>query len=557
MNYFIKVLIFVHCNLIFVSTDQCIDMYQLKCNNFKSEYCHCRILPDIGKSYCEALLNCLSFNKETFPVTFYSFHLSNEQSSKKLLFVNITVTYGNIETLTKDYTSRFDSAKYLNFSYNNINRISNDSFLNLRELENLDLSHNNISELPQFKNLINLKVLNLSHNIIYTVKSSTFTNLKNLSILDLSENNLMEIPEDLFYNNHRLNSLSLSRNNIFNLPDDIFHNLSYLENLDLSHNNLKILPQWIQPLRNLRSLSVAHNKLTTIKNTFDCNSLVSLNLTGNPWICDENIYWLYLCLEKNKDKFSTLSSGICEKPKYAKNKPLTDGLEIVHLNKKINESEICNFCNCTVLIIKKFISVTCINMNLTALPNSFPNKTRQIDLSNNQITSLILKEEYISQWAGVRYLRLSNNSISSLHTLEGSIFLKSLIELNISNNKLKDIPIHLLDQLTRFEIYLGGNPWKCDCNTVRFQTWLLDHYQNVIDIENVRCAVGDNFHSNSVIHRMQKSDLCPQVHVIDYLDILNVVIGILIIIIISKVTYDYWRQKQTGKLPRFFSLNLQ
>ena len=51
--------------------------------------------------------------------------------------------------------------------------------------------------------------------------------------------------------------------------------------------------------------------------------------------------------------------------------------------------------------------------------------------------------------------------------------------------------------------------------------------------------------------------LCPIADtVIDALDLINIILAISILLLIIKVTYDYLWQKRTGKLPRFFKLNI-
>ncbi|XP_067123973.1 platelet glycoprotein V-like [Centruroides vittatus] len=556
MKYLIKVIIFIH-SWILVFTSQCLNMYRSDCENFRLEACPCTISTDINEHNCIALLNCVHSNRETFQAVLNSFTLKNKQNINKLLLINATVSFSNFSELTRSDTDHLSNAKHLKFSHDGIERISADTFLMLKELVSLDLSNNKISDLPEnvFSSLIYLRLLNLSHNVIHTLRSNIFKNLTSLISLDLSENNLTEIPEDLF-SWMPLVSLSLSKNKITSFPKKIFVNLKHLHELDLSYNNLmELSPQWLRPLTNLQAISIAYNKLTTIrKEVFENDKLNKINLIGNLWNCNENMYWLYLFIEENKGKFEDLSSVLCQESKYGLNETIMNILEIVHLEKQINNTELCNFCNCSLNQDRRFVAVDCSNRNLTALPELLPIKTRQVALNNNQITSLTIKDS-ASHWEYVRFLYLSNNHISSLLSLQDFKFHKNLIELNLSNNKLKEVPIYLLDKLTKLEISLGGNPWKCDCNTVRFKTWLQDNYQMVVDIGDIRCAPGDLSHSNSVIYYLQKSDLCPQERFIDYLDILNVVMGILIVVIISKVTYDYWRQKRTGKLPRFFSLN--
>jgi len=175
----------------------------------------------------------------------------------------------------------------------------------------------------------------------------------------------------------------------------------------------------------------------------------------------------------------------------------------------------------------------------------------------------------------VTYLHLNNNTIDSLSGLAGTKILKNLVALNIAYNRLREIPHYILDQLSHLdELYLSENPWNCECKTVVFQKWLQQHFKTVKDVYNIRCAAsGHNNHmkpknglysgleshkfSNKILLRIPKSELCSQPsEPIEVFDIINWLLASLILIIVVKLIYDYFWQKRTGKLPRFFKLNL-
>ena len=66
-----------------------------------------------------------------------------------------------------------------------------------------------------------------------------------------------------------------------------------------------------------------------------------------------------------------------------------------------------------------------------------------------------------------------NLDSNSLESLESTQFPPSLIQLYLSNNKLRKLPESIFEgQQNLKEATLSGNPWKCDCNTVKFMKWL-------------------------------------------------------------------------------------
>lgn len=67
-------------------------------------------------------------------------------------------------------------------------------------------------------------------------------------------------------------------------------------------------------------------------------------------------------------------------------------------------------------------------------------------------------------------ISLENNSLDGLHAAQ---LPPNLVQLYLSDNKLRRFPAHLMDyQLNLKKVTLSGNPWKCDCEALKFKKWL-------------------------------------------------------------------------------------
>lgn len=91
-------------------------------------------------------------------------------------------------------------------------------------------------------------------------------------------------------------------------------------------------------------------------------------------------------------------------------------------------------------------------------------------MSQNLYPSLHIEDRVLG-------VNLENNNLESL---EEAQFPRNLIQLYLANNKLRWLPDAILDNLTRIKsISLSGNPWNCDCNTLRFKKWLTSNHNIV------------------------------------------------------------------------------
>lgn len=231
----------------------------------------------------------------------------------------------------------------------------------------------------------------------------------------------------------------------------------------------------------------------------------------------------------------------------------------------------CVTCECS---FKPSLQVNCSHRGLTAFPKSLPSQTKLVNLEHNHIKEISLTPD----WTSVIYLHLKGNRIESLNGLEGNAFARNIKSLNLESNRLSEVQARVLKQLNVDRISLKDNPWQCDCNTIAFQLWIQDHSTHIKDMDQIRCATAASFgkvnginadiHTSKTpdpvlagrqIYKILRSELCPQPiesKAYQIYVVLSGMMAFLTIFIICKLVYDWWWQRRTGKLPRFFKLNV-
>ena len=175
-------------------------------------------------------------------VTFSDFEkISLEPDTFSLL--STTLTYLEISKLSKP------SSYFLNI----LSNLLKDS--NLQNIESLDLQHNNFSGISLSKHFFepskdSIKIINFADSKVYNLTSDTFAGCKQLKELHLENNLIRELPAGIFDDLENLESLFLQNNQLSTIPEKLFDTQLSTENL-----------------------------------TF-------VDLSGNPWFCDSQIFYL-------------------------------------------------------------------------------------------------------------------------------------------------------------------------------------------------------------------------------------------------------------------------
>ncbi|KAL3271720.1 hypothetical protein HHI36_022191 [Cryptolaemus montrouzieri] len=163
-----------------------------------------------------------------------------------------------------------------------------------REMEDIDLSGNPLRRLGVLSFLVNglikLEVLRCQNCSLISIHEIALDGLVLLKKLDLSKNRIVRVYRDSFRHTRRLESLNLSFNRIHSLESSTFSGLYYLQEILLNDNQISFLKAiTFEKLPSLQHINLANNEFEEIftdytENLPEFNS--TLDLQGNPWICD-------------------------------------------------------------------------------------------------------------------------------------------------------------------------------------------------------------------------------------------------------------------------------
>lgn len=336
--------------------------------------------------------------------------------SKNLKILNLSCNF--FLTKLSESIRKLTNLRKLDLSLNDIKEID-DSILYLSNLEELNFYSNDISEIPAelLEKLKNLKILNLSHNKFSRFIEDVKTTAK-LEKLYVANNELTAVPENIKFLNN-LKELDLSHGKIQEISTFI-GDLNYLEKLRLEHNDLSGLPSSIKKLTSLQELHLYSNQIKDLpEDVFDdLKNLTILDLSSNK-------------LEELPENIGNLTTL---KKLYLNNNRL----------KRIPDS------------IEKLTNIDEMTFNKNELmehPDISSQSVEILNFSNNKITEI---RNSVGKLTNLRILNFEDNQLEGVQ--EG-VFenLKSLRELNLSRNRLKNIPITVEKLSSLKRLYLPEN----------------------------------------------------------------------------------------------------
>ncbi|KAI9525809.1 SLIT and NTRK-like protein 1 [Dissostichus eleginoides] len=158
--------------------------------------------------------------------------------------------------------------------------------------------------------------LNMRNNNIHAVKKNHLLGYTSLNLLDLGGNNIKVIDNSTFINQSELRWLYMDKNYLDTLIAEMFVGLGNLEYLSLEYNDIQLIVAGaFSPMPNLRVLFLNNNLLKSLPNDAflgislskislhnnyfpylpvpgvldQLNSIIQIDLHGNPWDCSCNI----------------------------------------------------------------------------------------------------------------------------------------------------------------------------------------------------------------------------------------------------------------------------
>ncbi|CAL8315331.1 unnamed protein product [Boreogadus saida] len=199
---------------------------------------------------------------------------------------NVILKNNRIHAAHPDWFPPNSSVTFLDLSGNRLTEVNSSLFRNLPALRNLDLSDNNLRGLgaDALRPLRRLLSLNLVGNKISRLTAATFASTPQLTRLYLQKNLLQELDPDLFQSLRRLELLLLDQNRLRSLPFGLLGNVSSPEE------------KW--------------------------GRLVKVFLTGNPWVCDEGLEYLWRWVTTFPQKVGFASDMQCAFPKALENRTI-------------------------------------------------------------------------------------------------------------------------------------------------------------------------------------------------------------------------------------------
>ena len=257
--------------------------------------------------------------------------------------------------------------------------------------------------------------------------------------LHLDHNSISEIPREAF-TGRPIKTLSLHNNSIRYLDEGVLNTLPRLTGLDVSKNSLEVIPGNLPST--LSKLNLQDNKISSL----------DFNLFKNLSDCEE------LYLDGNR-----IQSVIYQKQGDQNTANATKPTSLLPKLKKLGLSgnSISDLKAHTFQSLKKLTHLSLGENRLARVSeDTFDGlvNIQYLDLQKNHISSIA--KGTFKKLKKLRHLFLNDN-----HLTEPPVGLPMLEFLDVSFNRIQKLPSIYQDEFYPIDVlYLGGNPYHCDCD---------------------------------------------------------------------------------------------
>uniref|UniRef100_A0A1S4GP63 SRCR domain-containing protein n=2 Tax=Anopheles gambiae TaxID=7165 RepID=A0A1S4GP63_ANOGA len=317
-------------------------------------------------------------------------------------------------------------------------------------------------------------------------------------------------------------------------------------------------------LERLQVLNLRGNELEQIQPYRFRSGHVEVYLQGNLWNCTNDMIWL---LKEQSRQYVDKPTLVCKDWKYT-GRPVLTAMEYKRVvRESCLHEEIWN-CSCHVSYLRlsdnglsfhPMIMVNCSDRGFYQLPQYLPGNTTVLHMARNKlqsVDSLTTNEHYQS----VQDIYLDENRITSIDILEDTIWLDNFRILSLRGNRMNRIRVYSVEHAIERnpgvgKVYLSNNPWRCGCRfAIRFQRFLRKHESLVADSRNITCYFindDDGRKQYLPVLTVTPNDICrPSEHnTAAFYNTLSIIFATLIILIFTKLAYDYYHYRKYGKLP--------
>ncbi|XP_029281701.1 platelet glycoprotein V-like [Cottoperca gobio] len=381
---------------------------------------------------------------------------------------NLVLKNNLIEEVKAEWLPDNSSINWLDLSGNNLTKVPVALFQKLPHLDNLDLANNRLEKIAanSLDTLTKLERLNLRNNKLDTLDASLLQNTRNLNYLLLSMNKFNKLPHNLFQELTQLKHLSLEDNQLSHIPAGLLEPLSSLdeEGLDLSNNpwmcdgKLVYLQRWLQ--KNNKTVFLPETIICAGPQSLMGRSVMSLRERDlNLHALKMNLWMLLTFTALAECAHSCPDLCSCSFPPsgaevVCSQSSLThfpeDGLPSNTTRLSIQSTNLCTITATHLSAVPLLNDLQLYHNNLTSLPSDLLKDVphlNTLDLTGNHLVHL---PPNVFSHASLRSLVLRNNLIEEAHA-EWTPGNSSLTWLDLSGNRLTDVPVALLQKLPNLE----------------------------------------------------------------------------------------------------------